>query len=118
MKATLLQDGPEKTFALVFDTGEEVVAALLRFARDQQLTAAHLTAIGEITPDGHAILLAHDGYFNGRPKADRAILRLFADNNERIEAFRRGELDVVIAPGRRFTDDEARKHLFEFRARS
>jgi predicted DNA-binding protein with PD1-like motif len=46
MKAKLLQDGPEKTFALVFDTGEEVVAALLRFAREQKLTAAHLTAIG------------------------------------------------------------------------
>ena len=46
MKAKLLQDGPEKTFALVFDTGEEVVAALLRFARDQKLTGAHLTSIG------------------------------------------------------------------------
>jgi predicted DNA-binding protein with PD1-like motif len=46
MKAKVLQDGPEKTFALVFDAGEEVVAALLRFAKEQKLTAAHLTAIG------------------------------------------------------------------------
>src|SRR5688572_10136314 len=46
MQTTLLRDGPEKTFAVVFDVGEEVVAALLRFARDQKLTAAHLTAIG------------------------------------------------------------------------
>ena len=46
MKAKLLQDGPERTFALVFDTGEEVVAALLRFANDEKLTGAHLTAIG------------------------------------------------------------------------
>ena len=46
MKTTLLQDGPEKTFAVVFDTGEEVVAALLRFASEQKLTGAHLTAIG------------------------------------------------------------------------
>ena len=46
MKTTLLQDGPEKTFAVVFDTGEEVVSALLRFANDHTIAAAHLTAIG------------------------------------------------------------------------
>jgi predicted DNA-binding protein with PD1-like motif len=46
MKAKLLRDGSERTFALVFDTGEEVVAALLRFARGEKLTGAHLTAIG------------------------------------------------------------------------
>jgi predicted DNA-binding protein with PD1-like motif len=46
MKSKLLQDGPEKTFALVFDAGEEVVAGLLQFARDHELSGAHLTAIG------------------------------------------------------------------------
>jgi hypothetical protein len=46
MKSKLIQDGREKTFALVFDTGEEVVAGLLQFARDHRLTGAHLTAIG------------------------------------------------------------------------
>jgi predicted DNA-binding protein with PD1-like motif len=46
MKSKLIQDGQEKTFALVFDTGEEVVAGLLQFARDHKLTSAHLTAIG------------------------------------------------------------------------
>ena len=46
MKSKLIHDGQEKTFALVFDTGEEVVASLLRFARDHKLTGAHLTAIG------------------------------------------------------------------------
>jgi predicted DNA-binding protein with PD1-like motif len=46
MKTKLLQQAPEKTFAVVFDTGEEVVSALLQFAREQALTAAHLTAIG------------------------------------------------------------------------
>ena len=46
MKSKLIQDGQEKTFALVFDTGEEVVAGLLQFAQDQKLTGAHLTAIG------------------------------------------------------------------------
>ena len=46
MNAKLIQDGAEKTFALVFDPGDEVVAGLLRFAVDQQLSAAHLTGIG------------------------------------------------------------------------
>jgi predicted DNA-binding protein with PD1-like motif len=46
MKSKLLQDGPEKTFALVFDAGEEVVAGLLQFAKDHKLSGAHLTAIG------------------------------------------------------------------------
>jgi uncharacterized protein len=46
MKSKLIQDVPEKTFALVFDAGEEVVAGLLQFARDHELSGAHLTAIG------------------------------------------------------------------------
>jgi hypothetical protein len=46
MKSKLIQDGQEKTFAIVFDTGEEVVAGLLQFARDHQISGAHLTAIG------------------------------------------------------------------------
>jgi uncharacterized protein len=46
MRAKVLQERPEKTYALVFDTGEEVVAGLLRFANEQELASAHLTAIG------------------------------------------------------------------------
>jgi predicted DNA-binding protein with PD1-like motif len=46
MKSKLIQDGQEKTFALVFDAGEEVVAGLLQFARHHKLAGAHLTAIG------------------------------------------------------------------------
>jgi predicted DNA-binding protein with PD1-like motif len=46
MKSKLIHDGEEKTFALVFETGEEVTAGLLRFAREHQLAGAHLTAIG------------------------------------------------------------------------
>lgn len=46
MTSKLIQDGTEKTFAIVFDIGEEVVAGLLQFARDHKLSGAHLTAIG------------------------------------------------------------------------
>jgi uncharacterized protein len=46
MKITLLRDGPEKTFAVLLDQGDEPVSALLRFAKEHNITAAHLTACG------------------------------------------------------------------------
>lgn len=36
----------ERTFALIFDTGDEVVANLKAFAQESSLTACHFTAIG------------------------------------------------------------------------
>ena len=47
MKAKLLhqQDG-QKTFAVVFDTGDEVVSGLLAFAKEKGLAGSHFTAIG------------------------------------------------------------------------
>jgi predicted DNA-binding protein with PD1-like motif len=49
MKSKLLErpDG-QRTFALVFDPGEEVTAGLLTFAREQRLRGSHLTAIGAL----------------------------------------------------------------------
>jgi predicted DNA-binding protein with PD1-like motif len=46
MKAQVLAEGAEKTFALIFDKGDEVVAELTRFAERERLSAAHFTAIG------------------------------------------------------------------------
>jgi predicted DNA-binding protein with PD1-like motif len=46
MKAKLLHDNGERTYALVFDKGDEVVAELEAFARELALTAARFTAIG------------------------------------------------------------------------
>ena len=46
MKITLLRDGPERTFTVLLDEGDEPVSALLQFARDHKITAAHLTACG------------------------------------------------------------------------
>ena len=36
----------ERTYALVFDKGDEVMSSLTAFAREHELNAAHLTAIG------------------------------------------------------------------------
>jgi uncharacterized protein len=46
MRSKLLDATGQKTFALVFDKGEETVAALTQFARVQGIGAAHFTAIG------------------------------------------------------------------------
>jgi predicted DNA-binding protein with PD1-like motif len=46
MRVKVLKEGPQRTFAVVLDEGEEVVEGLLRFAEDQQVTASGLTAIG------------------------------------------------------------------------
>jgi uncharacterized protein len=46
MKSKLINEGDEKTFAVVFEKNEEVVQALKRFAEEQRLHASHFTAIG------------------------------------------------------------------------
>ncbi len=45
MKSKLINSSP-KTFAVIFDTGDEVVAGLTTFAEQQQLAASQFTAIG------------------------------------------------------------------------
>ena len=69
MRAKVINEAPERTFALIMDTGDEVVSTLERFAAEQGLTASRITAIGafdEVTL----------GYFDwGRKDYDRIELR-------------------------------------------
>ena len=47
MKSKLIHElGGEKTFALIFDTGDEVASGLEAFARQQELSGSRFTAIG------------------------------------------------------------------------
>ena len=52
MKAKVIHEGTgtasrnERTFAVIFDTGDEVMTGLTSFARERRLTACHCTAIG------------------------------------------------------------------------
>lgn len=46
MQATLLQEGAELTWALIFQTGDEVVSGLREFAKQNHLSGSHFTAIG------------------------------------------------------------------------
>jgi predicted DNA-binding protein with PD1-like motif len=46
VKSKLIHDSGEKTFAIIFDKGDEVASGLLSFAKDNNLSASHFTAIG------------------------------------------------------------------------
>ncbi|MGE5465582.1 MAG: PPC domain-containing DNA-binding protein [Methanocella sp.] len=46
MRSKVLSEAGERTFALIFETGEEPMSLLTRFAADHKITAARLTAIG------------------------------------------------------------------------
>jgi predicted DNA-binding protein with PD1-like motif len=46
MKSKLLNDSGERTFALIYETGDEVVALLQEFAHKHKPRSAHFTAIG------------------------------------------------------------------------
>ena len=46
MKAKLIHEQGEKTFALVFDPGDVVMEELTNFAKENDLSAARFTAIG------------------------------------------------------------------------
>jgi uncharacterized protein len=46
MKTRLLDSGRVRTYAVVFDTGEEVSDGLLRFAEEEGIDGASFTAIG------------------------------------------------------------------------
>ena len=61
MKGRLISDKGPKTFALVFETDDEVKAGLTAFAREQRLGASSFTAIGAFSD----VIL---GYFDWQKK--------------------------------------------------
>ena len=92
MKSKLLAENGGRTWALVFDKGDEVVETLTAFVTERRLSAAHFTAIGAFS---EALL----GYFDRERKQYREIpvpdqvevLSLIGDiaeeeNNPRVHA--------------------------------
>jgi uncharacterized protein len=49
VKTAVLDTQGPKTYLLVFDPDEEVMAGLLAFVREKQITAGHFTAIGAVS---------------------------------------------------------------------
>jgi len=67
MKSKLIQEhSGQKTFALIFETGDEVMSGLLDFARRERVAAASFQAIG-------ALRSATLGYFDWERKEYRKI---------------------------------------------
>jgi len=46
MRSKVLNENGEQTYAVIFESGEEVISGLTRFAEEQQLDASRFTAIG------------------------------------------------------------------------
>jgi predicted DNA-binding protein with PD1-like motif len=61
MRSKLINDDAEKTYALILETGEEVVSQLQRYAQENKLSASRFTAIGAFS----SVTL---GYFNWEKK--------------------------------------------------
>ncbi|MBV9863048.1 MAG: DNA-binding protein [Alphaproteobacteria bacterium] len=66
MRSKILDDASQRTFALVFETGDEVIDGLQRFARENDLTAAEFTGLGALSE----VVL---GYFDWQTKDYRRI---------------------------------------------
>jgi uncharacterized protein len=66
MKAKLIDDQQQKTYAVIFDTGDEVAGGLLEFAKRNRLSGSHFTAIGAFSD----VTL---GYFDWERKEYRKI---------------------------------------------
>lgn len=64
---------------------------------------------GGVDEQGDLRLIANDAYHGGRPRVDRVLVRFFDRNEDRVAAFERGELDVMLFPGRAYTQDDARR---------
>jgi uncharacterized protein len=66
MRTKLINDAPQRTFAVVFDQGDEVLENLLAFARSEELSAAEFTGVGALSD----VVL---GYFDWQEKDYRRI---------------------------------------------
>ena len=66
MRSKLLNADPPITYAVVLDTGDEVIGELGKFVREQEVEAASLTAIGAFS---RAVL----GYFQWESKQYKKI---------------------------------------------
>lgn len=62
----LSSDAEQRTYALIFQTGDEIMAGLQAFAREHELAASHFTAVGAC----RAVML---GYFEWETKRYRGI---------------------------------------------
>ncbi|HET6567296.1 MAG TPA: PPC domain-containing DNA-binding protein [Rhodothermales bacterium] len=134
MQSKLIYEDGKRTFALVFDEGDEAIAGIEKLAEEHNLHAAHLTAIGafrkatlgyfdygkkdytRIPVDGQVEVLSFIGNvsrYKGRPKVHVHVVLGRSDGStlggHLLEADVRPTLEVVVTeePGylRRTVDE-------------
>jgi predicted DNA-binding protein with PD1-like motif len=66
VKSKIINDGPQKTYVLVLDKGDEAVSCIEGFARENDIAAAQMTGIGAFSD---AVL----GFFDWESKDYRKI---------------------------------------------
>ena len=66
MKSKLIHNGDEKTYALIFETGDEALSELQKFAQEYRLGASRLSGIGAFSD-------VRLGFFDWRTKDYRPI---------------------------------------------
>jgi predicted DNA-binding protein with PD1-like motif len=128
MHSKLLNDDGQKTWVVIFDTGDEFMSGMQRFAEENRLDASHLTAIGafsratlaffdtdakeyhEIPVDEQIEVLSLVGDIanhEGKPKLHAHVVVGRADGTTRgghiLEAHVRPTLEVILT--------ESPKHL-------
>lgn len=121
MEAKLIHTGPQKTWAIIFKTGDEVAEGLKRFAIEQKLSASQFTAIGafsdcvlgffqfeqrdykriEIREQVEALSLIGDvALSNGEPKVHAHVVLGKADGSAHgghlLEAHVKPTLEVIL----------------------
>ena len=80
MRTKVLTEDAERTFAVIFESGDEVLSGLTRFAEEQQLAASRFTAIGAFSE----VVL---GYFDWEKKDYERI-----PVNEQVEVLQRAHI--------------------------
>jgi predicted DNA-binding protein with PD1-like motif len=83
MKSKLLNDGPQKTWALVFDKGDEAIAGLKKFAQEKSLGASQFTAIGAFSELTLGFFVLEKKDYNHIPIREQVeVLSLIGDISE------------------------------------
>lgn len=96
MQTKLLQHDTTRTFAVVFDTGEEVTEGLLRFAREHDLSAARLSALGAFERATLAFFDVNDNDYKEIPVDEQVEVITLTGNIARHEGAPKLHAHVVV----------------------
>jgi uncharacterized protein len=80
MRNKLINDGEQKTYALILDTGEEVISSISAFARIHRLAASTFTAIGAFSEASLGFFNFETKGYNKLPVYEQTEVLVFSGN--------------------------------------